>query len=105
MNVVETPDSLIGFRPEHFLPREAHESPAGLTALPFRITRVEYLGADRLIYGVLEGKFQGAKVIARLPSTVMAPVEVGRRYEFAVKEKDLKFFATATGLRTRPRPL
>ncbi len=105
MNVVEAPDSLIGFRPEHFLPREAHESPAGLTALPFRITRVEYLGADRLIYGVLEGKFQGAKVIARLPSTVMAPVEVSRRYEFAVKEKDLKFFATATGLRTLPRPL
>src|SRR6059036_1627811 len=41
MNIVEAPDALIGFRPEHFLPREAHEGPAGLTALPFRITRVE----------------------------------------------------------------
>ena len=102
MNIVEAPECLVGFRPEHFLPREAHESPVGLTALPLRVNRVEYLGADRLLYGVLEGKFQGAKVIARLPSTVMAPVEAGRRYEFAVKEKDLKFFATATGLRTRP---
>ncbi|MBI4637261.1 MAG: ATP-binding cassette domain-containing protein [Candidatus Rokubacteria bacterium] len=105
MNIIETPDGLVGFRPEHFLPREAHADRPGLTALRFRVTRVEYLGADRLLYGILEGKFPDAKVIARLPSTVTAPVEPGKRYEFAVQEKDLKFFDAGTGLRTRPRPL
>jgi len=105
MNIVRAPDCLVGFRPEHFLPKEAHDLGAGLTALPFRVTRVEYLGADRLLYGVLDGKFEDAKVIAKLPSTVPVSVPAGRTYEFGVREKDLKFFDTATGLRTRPRPV
>ena len=105
MNIVEAPDCLVGFRPEHFLPREAHDNGAPLIALGFRVTRVEYLGADRLVYGVLEGKFQDAKVLARLPSTVTAPVEAGRRYEFAVPEKETKFFDSRTGLRTPSRPV
>src|SRR6184192_2088105 len=84
MNIVEAPDCLVGFRPEHFLPRDAYDGGASLVALGLRVTRVEYLGADRLVYGVLEGKFQGAKVLARLPSTVTTPVQAGRRYDFAV---------------------
>jgi multiple sugar transport system ATP-binding protein len=105
MNIVEASDCLVGFRPEHFLPRETHGSGAPLIALGFRVTRVEYLGADRLVYGVLEGKFQDARVLARLPSTVTAPVTAGRRYEFAVPEKEVKFFDPRTGLRTVPRPV
>jgi multiple sugar transport system ATP-binding protein len=105
MNVVDGPDCLVGFRPEHFLPREAHDAGSPLVALGFRVARVEYLGADRLLYGVLEGKFQDARAIGRLPSTVAMPIEAGRRYDFAVPERDLKFFDRATGLRTAPRPV
>jgi multiple sugar transport system ATP-binding protein len=105
MNIVETPDFLVGFRPEHFLPREAHGEQAGLTTFPFHVHRVEYLGADRLLYGVLEGKFQGARIIARLPSTVMAPVPAASAHPFAVREKDLRFFDPASGLRAAPRAL
>jgi len=105
MNLVEKNDCLVGFRPEHFLPKETHENRSGLTTLPFRITRVEYLGADRLAYGVLGGQFPDSKVIAKLPSTVGVAVQPGKSYEFAVQEKDLKFFDRASGLRTRPRPL
>ena len=106
MNIVEAAaDCLVGFRPEHFLPREAHDGSGTLVALGFRVTRVEYLGADRLLYGVLEDKFPGAKVIARLPSTVTLPYEGGRRYEFAVPEKELRFFDRTSGLRTAPRPV
>ena len=105
MNIVETPDYLIGFRPEHFLPRDAHDGRGGVTTLPYRVTRVEYLGADRLVYGVLEGKFQDARAISRLPSTVTAAIQGGTRYEFAVRGKDLKFFDRSSGLRTQPRPL
>ena len=105
MNLVETPDGLLGFRPEHFLPREAYEAEAALTGLSFLVTRAEYLGADRLVYGALEGQFAEARVISRLPSTIPMPLEPGRRYAFAVRQKDLKFFDKATGLRTPPRPL
>ncbi len=105
MNLIERQDCLVGFRPEHFLPKEAHENRGRLTTLQFRVTRVEYLGADRLVYGVLEGQFAEAKVIAKLPSTVMVPIQPGRLYEFAVRDKDLKFFDKATDLRTGPRPL
>jgi len=103
MNIVEAPDCLVGFRPEHFLPRDAYDGGASLIALGLRVTRVEYLGADRLVYGVLEGKFQGAKVLARLPSTVTTPVHAGRRYDFAVPEKEMKFFDPGTRLRTAAR--
>jgi multiple sugar transport system ATP-binding protein len=105
MNILERPEGLVGFRPEHFLPKAARDDGARLTAFVFRVTRLEYLGADRLIYGVLEGKFAEAKVIARLPYTVTTIVEPGQRYDFTVPEHELKFFDRATGLRTPPRPL
>jgi multiple sugar transport system ATP-binding protein len=105
MNLVEKNGRLVGFRPEHFLPKEMHENRSGLTTLPFRVTRVEYLGADWLAYGVLGGQFPDSKVIAKLPSTVAVAVQPGKSYEFAVQEKDLKFFDKASGLRTGPRPL
>jgi multiple sugar transport system ATP-binding protein len=105
MNILPVGDGLVGFRPEHVLPREAHAGADGLLALPFRVQRVEYLGADRLLYGVLEGRFDDARIIARLPSTVTTAVPAGERHDFAVRERDLKFFDAATGLRARPRPL
>ena len=106
MNLVEIDDVLVGFRPEHFLPQphEIHESGAPVK-IPIRVTRVEYLGADRLLYGVLQGRFAEAKAIAKLPSTVATAVEAGQTYDFAVREKDFKFFDKATGRRTTPRPL
>jgi multiple sugar transport system ATP-binding protein len=105
MNLVERPDYLLGFRPEHFLPKGMHESAGQEMTLPFRVTRVEYLGSDRLIYGVLGGPFPDAKVIAKLPYTVSVPIQQGETYEFAVQDKDLKFFDKATGLRTQARAL
>jgi multiple sugar transport system ATP-binding protein len=105
MNLVERDDYLIGFRPEHFLPKGVHEARDRPIAFGFEVTRVEFLGSDRLIYGVLEGPFNEAKVIANLPYTVSVAIQAGQKYEFDVREKDLKFFDRATGLRTRPRQL
>jgi multiple sugar transport system ATP-binding protein len=104
-NLVEGPDVLVGFRPEHFLPKEAPADAAGLTTLPFTIKRIEYLGADRILYGVLEGRFEGARVVARLATTVEAKVQAGRTQEFGVRVRDLKFFDKASGLRTTARGL
>jgi multiple sugar transport system ATP-binding protein len=104
MNLVERDDYILGFRPEHFLPKGMHEGNQ-LATVPFQAQRVEYLGSDRLIYGLLSGPFRDAKVIAKLPYTVSTPIQPGEGYQFDVLEKDLKFFDRTTGLRTKPRPI
>ncbi|MFQ5896306.1 MAG: TOBE domain-containing protein, partial [Nitrospinota bacterium] len=105
MNLLEGEDCNIGFRPENLLPKETHGTRDKLVSFSARTTRVEYLGADRLVYGVLEGRFDGQKVIAKLSSTVAVPIQPGERHEFAVHEEDLKFFDRATGLGRGPAPL
>ena len=105
MNLVERDDYILGFRPEDFLPTQIHDTQAHLATFQFRVTRVEHLGSDRLLYGVLGDPFPHDKIIADIPSTMTLPIQQGETYEFAVKHKDLKFFDQATGLRTGPRPL
>ena len=98
MNLVPAEDSreLLGFRPEHFIPYPTdgrlHDD---LVRFPFRVHRVEYLGAERLLYG----EIGDAKAVARFPVTVGLPVEVGATHDFAVPRRDLKRFDAATGLR------
>jgi multiple sugar transport system ATP-binding protein len=104
MNLVRHKDYILGFRPEHFLPKGVQNGGAAVP-FSFKVTRVEYLGADRLIYGVLGGALEGQKVIARLPSTVTVSVEAEKTYDFAVEEQELNFFDAATELRTARRPL
>jgi multiple sugar transport system ATP-binding protein len=105
MNLVDLGAHVVGFRPEHFLPKETPEGRGHPTVFPFRVTRVEYLGADRLLYGTLEGTHRDARAIARLPATLAAPVAVGDAHDFVVGAMDLKFFDRATGVRAAPRPL
>jgi multiple sugar transport system ATP-binding protein len=105
MNLVKRQDYILGFRPEHFLPRGTQNGTAKVITFPFQVTRVENLGADRLLYGTLGGAFADQKVIARLPSTVTVSIEPGRNYDFTVEEKELKFFDTSTELRILARPL
>jgi multiple sugar transport system ATP-binding protein len=104
MNLVQHRDYILGFRPEHFLPKGSHNGVRKMVPLSFRVTRVEYLGADRLLYGTLAG-FGDQKIIARLPSTVNVSIEAERIYEFNVNEKELKFFDSTTELRISARPL
>jgi len=118
MNLVERDDVVVGFRPEHFFPVTAL---AGRAAVPepiraadregpyvplsLRVSHEEYLGSERIIYGVLEsGPFQGRKVISRLSSTLTVPFEADAVQAFAVTEKHLKFYDRASGKRTAPRP-
>jgi multiple sugar transport system ATP-binding protein len=105
MNLIERGPVILGFRPEHFLPIEARETGSDAVRFTFLVTRVEYLGADRLVYGMLEGGEGAAKVLARLPSTVPLPVQLGERHEFVIGRRDLKFFDRQTGLRTAAIPL
>ncbi len=105
MNLVEYHDVIVGFRPETFLPREVYGAQEDLLTFQFKVTRIEYLGADRLLYGFLGGKLADAHIIAKLPSTVTTTIQQGETYEFVIQAKDLKFFDKDSGLRAGPRPL
>jgi multiple sugar transport system ATP-binding protein len=66
---------------------------------------LEYLGADRLLYGTLGGAFSDQKVIARLPSTIVAKIESNATYDFTVDANEVRFFDKSTELRVTARPL
>ncbi len=58
MNLVGRNGRLHGFRPEHFFPRETVSRPIR-RLVHLHATREEYLGAERLIYGEVEGVQDG----------------------------------------------
>jgi multiple sugar transport system ATP-binding protein len=99
MNLVDAGDAVIGFRPEQFLPPEAQPAGEALTRLTFDVGRVEYLGADRLVYGALVSPWPAGRVIARLPVGADLAVAAGERREFTVRERDLRRFDRASGRR------
>src|SRR5215475_8445764 len=67
MNLVEHDGGSLGFRPEHFLPREMlNGSP--LAEMPFHVERMEYLGSERILYGTIEGRRARRVVTAKLPA-------------------------------------
>jgi multiple sugar transport system ATP-binding protein len=98
MNLVEDDGAYIGFRPEAFLPREVG-STSDSVAFPFRVTRVEYLGADRLVYGVLASRTPGTHVISKLPNNIRTEVTAGQQYDFVVRRSEIDRFDRASGRR------
>ncbi|MDO8534270.1 MAG: ABC transporter ATP-binding protein [Xanthobacteraceae bacterium] len=98
MNLVEDGTTWLSFRPEAFLPREVG-SASDSVAFPFRVTRVEYLGADHLIYGVLEGRSPETHVISKLPNNIRVEIAAGRKYDFVVRRTDIARFDRASGRR------
>jgi multiple sugar transport system ATP-binding protein len=105
MNLVNRGDHLLGFRPESLLPAELVEGDGSTVASQLEIARIEYLSGDRHVYGTLKGIGEEARVIARLPATVTTPLESGDVREFAVHERDLRFFDAESGEQTRPQPV
>jgi multiple sugar transport system ATP-binding protein len=105
MNLIERGDHLLGFRPESFLPQELVAGDGNRVTAQLEVARVEYLSGDRHVYGTVKGLGEETRVIARLPATVATPIEGGETREFAVHERDLRFFDAETGKRTAPQPV
>src|SRR5919108_305089 len=105
MNLVNRGDHLLGFRPESLLPAELVEGDGSRVTSQLEIARIEYLSGDRHVYGTMNGIGEEARVIARLPATVTTPLESGDVREFAVHERDLRFFDVESGEQTRPQPV
>ena len=106
MNILPADGVIVGFRPEHFLPPGVAERKGAHVSYQFRISHSEYLGAELILYGTMEGgPFRGRKVISRVPSTHAAGLTGGSVHTFAVADGDLKFFDPQTEKRTAPRRL
>jgi multiple sugar transport system ATP-binding protein len=102
MNLLENGDLIIGFRPEHF--RIASTIQEAKVTFKFKVENVEYLGAEFILSGILQGgKLDGKKVVARL--LLGQEFQVGETYEFAVPERHLKFFDRTTEKKTEARAL
>jgi multiple sugar transport system ATP-binding protein len=92
MNLVERDGGSLGFRPEHFLPREMLNGSA-LAEMSFHIDRMEYLGSERILYGEIEGRRAKRVVTAKLPAHAASDqLRAGDRHAFAVRRTELHYF-------------
>lgn len=98
MNLVEDGKTYLGFRPEAFLPTGI-ESGADILTFPFHINRVEYLGAERLVYGIIEGSRAKTNVISRIPTNIRVEITAGQILDFSVRSRDIDRFDRASCLR------
>ncbi len=103
MNLIGDGEILTGFRPEKFLPAEIMGGDGAVT-FPFEVTWMEFLGAERLVYGTIGEATHARHVVSRLPGSVTFPIEKGRTYPFSVQREDLRYFERESGLRTDRRP-
>lgn len=109
MNLLESVDglapegTLVGFRPEHFLPRSAFREDDDVTTLKYHVRRVEYLGAERYLYGSIgEVEDPDQPIMARLPAMLRVSVDAEKTHEFAVRTTQLRFFDEESGKRREP---
>jgi len=104
MNLLEYSDVIVGFRPEGFLPADL--VPGGKQVqFRYRIKYVEYLGAERVLYGNIEGgHLETKEIISRLSWNMPSGYEAGSVHDFAVAETDLRFFDRKTEKRCSAKP-
>jgi multiple sugar transport system ATP-binding protein len=102
MNLIEHDDVIVGFRPEQFRP--AAQISENKVPFRFKVENTEYLGSEWIISGILAGgRMEAKKAVARLGSA--QSLEVGQTYDFAVAERELKFFDRSTEKRVAARAL
>lgn len=102
MNLLDDGKSWLGFRPEAFLPKEV-ESGDDNIGFPFRVTRIEYLGADRLVYGVIDGRAPATHAISKIPTNIRTHIDPGQVYDFVVRRQDIARFDRHSGQRVNAR--
>jgi multiple sugar transport system ATP-binding protein len=93
MNLVAWRDGHLGFRPENFLPKEMINGGAAAD-FRFRVDRAEYLGSERIVYGVLEGFESVREITAKLPAAhvPLDSIRPGEWHDFAVRAGALCYF-------------
>jgi len=105
MNLVEKDKFVFGFRPEQFLPKKIASNNANAQSFRFRVNRVEYLGADQLAYGYLEGVNEAKGIVSKLSSEVDLKIIAGETYDYSVQKNQLRFYDMKSKARIDPRPI
>jgi multiple sugar transport system ATP-binding protein len=105
MNFIQRDGLLVGFRPEQFVPHELAGNHSDLELFPFKVTRVEYLGAGQQVYGVVNGGNEDRKIISSMSSESNVQLQPGESYTFAVQKKQLRYFDPETGLLVESQPV
>jgi multiple sugar transport system ATP-binding protein len=101
MNLIDTGDIIVGFRPEHLVPAAA--APSSAIKLTLKVHNAEYLGSEWIIYGKASGTRAPDKtIVSRLPTS---DLKIGTSHDFAVAERHLRFFDKATEKRAPVRAL
>ncbi len=100
MNLLEGPETTIGFRPEHMRPVGATKTEEGALIYMVTVDRVENLGADTLVYGSVDG---GTNIVAKIASTLRFSASAGDKKEFSVHTDHVRNFDKETGRMTAPR--
>jgi multiple sugar transport system ATP-binding protein len=102
MNLLPKDGYTVGFRPENFHPKETYHT-RNLQHFQYHVKRIEYLGADRIVYGHVEGYGEEHLTLSRMPNSMTAVVEVNKSYDYAVTEDNINYFDSQTGSRiSRP---
>jgi len=97
MNIVtQNGGGYLGFRPENFLPKAMIEDDSAAD-FSFRVDRSEYLGSERIVYGVMEGFDSKQPITAKLPGAHVTEesIRTGEWHPFAVKKSSLRHFDTS----------
>lgn len=105
MNLVEKDKFVFGFRPEQFLPKKIVSNNANVQSFRFRVNRVEYLGADQLAYGYLEGENEAKGIVSKLSSEVDLKIIAGETYDYSVQKNQLRFYDMKSKARIDPKPI
>ena len=93
MNLIAWNGGHLGFRPEQFLPKQMiDDGPA--SEFQFHVSRVEYLGSERIVYGEVDGQQPGQEVTAKLPLAHVPhdSIRPGDWHVFAVRDAALCYF-------------
>src|SRR3989475_6939922 len=86
MNLAETGDVIVGFRPEDFRP--ASTVTGDSVPFRFKVENIEYLGSGWIVSGTLAGgQLDAKKVFSRLSSA--QNLQLGGTYYFAVPQREL----------------
>ncbi len=104
MNLLQRDDRIIGFRPEQLVPAAPGTDADGAFTLQVRIQRLEFLGADWLVYGVLDGGGAEQKILSKVSPSIARTLQEGELREFRVQPASLRLFDPATGLRVDDGP-
>ena len=105
MNLLPHNGVIVGFRPEHALPRAAAPKLQDVATFQVCVTRTEFLGSEWLAYGTVNGEFNNAKVLCKLQQDAISKVKVGEVQDIVVSRSQIRFFDKDTGLRAEAVPI